>query len=157
MYSMPSFNRTEIKLRIISNDLIDDIVEGLNQKDKNASMSLAKSLKTVYVNRTGTVSAQFRAKDYWKYVDKGRRPGKKPPITPLVKWAKVKLGLSGDEAVSAAFGIAENIKKRGVKPTDIFSNAIAKFKVKVNTLFKNEMKVDVSKEIREVLMASLKK
>lgn len=47
----------------------------------------------------------------------GRKPGKRPPISPLVRWAEAKLGLSGQQAVSAAFAISNKIANEG---TEIF-------------------------------------
>ena len=43
----------------------------------------------------------------------GRRPGAMPPIQPLITWAQAKLGLSGNEAKSAAFAIAKKIANEG--------------------------------------------
>ena len=45
-------------------------------------------------------------------------------MEPLIEWATIKLGLSGKEAKSAAFGISKNIYKFGIKPTYFYSNAI---------------------------------
>lgn len=43
----------------------------------------------------------------------GRKPGRRPPISPLVRWAEAKLGLSGQHAVSAAFAISNKIANEG--------------------------------------------
>lgn len=45
----------------------------------------------------------------------GRKPGRRPPISPLVRWAEAKLGLSGQHAVSAAFAISNKIAKEGTE------------------------------------------
>lgn len=49
----------------------------------------------------------------------GRKPGKRPPISALEKWVQVKLGLSGKQALGAAFAIANKIAKEG---TEIYKN-----------------------------------
>jgi hypothetical protein len=97
------------------------------------------------------LSVQFKAKDYWRFVDEGRKKGKYVPIAPLVKWARVKLGLSGDEARGAAFAISKSIKKKGIKATNIFTDAIKEFKRDIEPLKSNELKQDVSAFIREAL------
>lgn len=45
----------------------------------------------------------------------GRKPGRRPPISPLVRWAEAKLGLSGQHAVSAAFAISNKIANEGTE------------------------------------------
>src|SRR5690606_22373253 len=45
----------------------------------------------------------------------GRRPGNRPPIAPLERWAQIKLGLSGRDALGAAFAIANKIAKEGTE------------------------------------------
>lgn len=85
--------------------------------------------------------------DYWEYVDQGRKPGKKPPIKPIVEWIqnkptlKAKLGLTNKKLKSqgtarlgditarkpilaAAFGISVNIGKKGTKATKFFSDVV---------------------------------
>lgn len=43
----------------------------------------------------------------------GREPGKRPPISPLERWASAKFGVSGREATSMAFAVATKIAKEG--------------------------------------------
>ena len=43
----------------------------------------------------------------------GRAPGKFAPIAPLIKWVEVKLGLSGQQAVSVAYAVNHKIKNEG--------------------------------------------
>lgn len=51
--------------------------------------------------------------DYTEYLVNGRAPGKRPPITPLVRWASAKFGISGQEAISTAFAVANKIAAEG--------------------------------------------
>lgn len=50
---------------------------------------------------------------YTEFLVNGRAPGKRPPITPLVRWASAKFGISGQEAISTAFAVANKIAKEG--------------------------------------------
>lgn len=90
----------------------------------NASGGLRNGIevKVEKENEQDVINVYFP--DYWRNVDEGRRPGKYVPIKPLEAWAKIKLGLSGKEARSAAFGISKNIQKFGIRPTYFYSNAI---------------------------------
>lgn len=145
------FSQTTLKLKIAANDMIDDIIDDLNKSDKNASMQLAKSLKSQVSESNTLVSVRFKAKSYWKFVDKGRKSGTRPPIGPLQRWARVKLGASEEDSKRMAFAIAKNIEKNGIKPTNIFTNNINKFKKKISTLLIRNGKEDVTLEIRKIL------
>ena len=74
------FSQTLLRVKIAGFDMIDDIIDDLNKQDKNASMSLAKSLKVETAETAGIVSVRFKAKSHWKYVDGGRKKGTRPPI-----------------------------------------------------------------------------
>lgn len=55
----------------------------------------------------------IRGRKYTEQLVYGRRPGKFAPIQPLIEWAQVKLGLSGREAVSAAWAINKKMQAEG--------------------------------------------
>ena len=80
------------------------------------------------------------------------RSGGRPPIKPLIRWAKAKLGLSGEDAKQAAFAISRFIGKNGTKGTDIFTNNIKKYKQDINKLRNKELKTDISEFIRKALI-----
>ena len=56
---------------------------------------------------------------YWRYIDEGRQPGKRPPIKPLLEWARLK-GLPE----SYAWGAQKNIGKFGIAPTNFLDGLI---------------------------------
>lgn len=145
------FSQTLLRVKIAGFDMIDDIIDDLNKQDKNASMSLAKSLKLETAETAGIVSVRFKAKSHWKYVDGGRKPGTRPPIGPLQRWVQVKLGKDEEDSKRMAYAIAKNIEKNGIKPTYIFRNNVDKFKSKLKTLILKTGKEDVTKEIRKIL------
>jgi len=51
--------------------------------------------------------------DYTYFLANGRKPGKAPPIAPLISWVNAKFGIGGAEARGIAFAIAQKIKKEG--------------------------------------------
>lgn len=89
------------------------------------SSSLAASIEPVF--NFEEFEVDFLMNAYWYYVNNGRKPGgvKLPPIEPLKLWAQKRLGLSGDEATGAAFGIARNIYKFGIQPSYFYDKAVA--------------------------------
>ena len=54
-----------------------------------------------------------------------------PPVKPILFWVQRKLGLSGDEAKSAAFCIARAISKRGTKGAKMFGQGFEKNEAQV--------------------------
>lgn len=78
----------------------------------------------------------YSTEEYAMAVHEGRKPGKMPPTKPLMEWMRQKpLKLRNPKTgafespterrkQNAAFGIAVNIKKFGIKPTYFFSDAV---------------------------------
>ncbi|HET8838047.1 MAG TPA: hypothetical protein VFM82_03545 [Flavobacteriaceae bacterium] len=77
----------------------------------NSTGEWVKSIEVSASNNVGYI----RGRDYSYYLVNGRKPGKRPPIAPLERWAQAKLGLSGQQAKSAAFAIANKIAKEGTE------------------------------------------
>ena len=75
----------------------------------NASGSWINSLEVGVENGRGVI----KGKDYTYYLVNGRAPGNAPPIAPLVSWVGYKFGLSGREALGAAFAISKKIANEG--------------------------------------------
>lgn len=73
---------TDRMLELYRNQLID--------KNINASNTLSNTATTIVDVDGTTLSVSFNLEDYWKYVEYGRRPGKRPPIDAIEQWVKVK-------------------------------------------------------------------
>lgn len=56
---------------------------------------------------------------YSQWVEYGRKPGKRPPVAPIERWAKTKLGQSG-----LGFVIARKIGRKGTKAQPYFFPAV---------------------------------
>ena len=77
----------------------------------NASGEWIANVNTRAENNNGIINGrQYTEQLVW-----GRRPGARPPIAPLERWAQIKLGLSGRDALGAAFAIANKIAKEGTE------------------------------------------
>lgn len=93
---------------------LTDVVE-LYLKPKFIELGMDASgqwLRSLEV-RTSLNRGEIWGMNYTYWLSEGRRPGKRPPIAPLVQWVGNKFGLYGKEAVSAAYGIANKIAKEG--------------------------------------------
>jgi hypothetical protein len=61
---------------------------------------------------------------YLPIVERGRRPGRRPPVQALVLWVVRKLGITDEKrARSVAFLIARKIGRRGTEPASMFLKA----------------------------------
>lgn len=75
-------NIVERMLELYRNQLID--------KNINASNTLSNTASTIVEIDGTSLMVSFNLEDYWKYVEYGRGPGKRPPIDAIEQWIKVK-------------------------------------------------------------------
>ena len=103
-------------------DITDDMRAILLSKDKVATGNLLRSIGySVKETSPGVVELLFFMDEYGIFVDEGRKPGKQPPISKIKEWCAIK-GLPQ----KAAFPIARNIGKFGIKPTHFFQVPVSK-------------------------------
>lgn len=106
----------------------------LNVRKKNSTKDLFNSLGWDLLTPKNKIRLRFTGEPYAGVVDKGRRPGKMPPIAAIKKWINQKpvrlRNKKGqfipktDSAVdSAAYAIALKIKRKGIKGSNFFSDA----------------------------------
>lgn len=93
----------------------DSIIRTLDTKNISNTREAARSLRVEY----GKDFVRSIGIFYLEFLDTGRGPGKFPPISPLIDWAKVKFGANEEEAKQIAFAVSHKIKKLG---TEIFRN-----------------------------------
>lgn len=119
----------------------------LIQENRRASGKFINSLGY----KIGPRSIEFFGEEYGKYIQTGRRPGKQPPIEPIVAWLKVK-------KVSIGNGRLRPMVKRGRKaPSEnqirgqayVISRAIGRRGTK-GTDFMKIMKTEKEKILQEV-------
>tara|TARA_R100000655_G_C3000062_1_gene194276 strand:+ start:18584 stop:19090 length:507 start_codon:yes stop_codon:yes gene_type:complete len=132
-----------------------------NTREANLSNSLDYDLK---VYPSGALELGFTAADYFKYVERGRKPGKMPPVSKLETWIKIKPIRIRDMSTgrfktknkanirSAAFGIGKNIAAYGVEPTWFFRDA---FKMHYKRINKDIAKA-YAKDINKFMKITLK-
>jgi hypothetical protein len=88
----------------------------------------------------------IEAPEYLHFIDKGRRPGKMPPIQAITKWAKLK-GISSD----LAWPIAVNIMKFGIKPTNVIQKAVRAFEQELPKIIEDDLVQRLEIELKNTI------
>lgn len=133
------------------------VLEALNRRGNTFIIRIKQNLKAAGKDATGSLITgtmgtatiqgtrivyEAKAPEHYVFVDKGRRAGaKQPPTKPIEKWIKQK-GLDLN-----AFAVARSIAKKGIKATNIYTNAIKEFveEIDLDSVLRNE----IIKEIKQ--------
>lgn len=130
-------------------DYIKILTKYLIRFRKSNTGRLIKSLRSNVVRTTNDLKIVIEGEEYLNYVDRGRRPGKYPPLREISKWAQVK-GISQ----KAVYPIARSIFKFGIKPTNVIqlsNNEFERVFDKWDKTIANELKDDIYIMIDEKL------
>lgn len=114
-----------------ANTVLTQYKQGLVEKNKNASSELYNTARCE-VNINGSeCEAVLYLQDYWKYVEHGRRPGKRPPMDAILKWVQIKPVIPRPMANGKlpterqlSFLISRIIGEKGIKPTPLLSDSV---------------------------------
>jgi hypothetical protein len=110
------YPHTEKYVRTYAQQVEQEIEKRLHGYGKIASGKLYDSIRYVMEVSSSRIKLSFLMAPYGVYVDKGRKPGKMPPLKAIQRWCRIK-GI--EEA--AAFPIARKIGKEGIAPTNFFT------------------------------------
>lgn len=116
-------------LQAKAEELVRELTKNL--KPSQATNNLAQSVEPRITVQGLGYRFQLFMDSYWRWVNDGRKPGKRPPIAPIEKWVTAK-GIDvgpGDKMKNRrgmAYGIATNIGKNGTKGTKFFSKVVNK-------------------------------
>lgn len=152
---MEDIKFSELKKAIdkLGKEYISELSKQLIKADKVASGKLLRSLKYEVVEVLNNLMVRVKSEAYLSIVDKGRRPGKMPPISPIKKWIQIRR-IKPDKKMSdnqLAFAIAKSIAKKGIKPTGVLDKTIKQIlKNKTDILSKAALK-DVERELSKIL------
>lgn len=125
------------------------IIKELRASKKSSSGKLIKSFKTKFKDTADKVNILIESEDYLKYIDEGRKRGSYPPIKALANWARIK-GIKEDKI----YGIARNIYKFGIKPTNILDKV--EKKVLNGNTFK-ELENNISDSVLDIIVDDFNK
>ena len=86
-------------------------------QEHKATGKLYNSIKVVTKAELERAFIKGYMEDYSRFVENGRRAGKRPPIFVIEKWIAVKrLNLGGKTIKSVAFAIANSMAQKGIPP-----------------------------------------
>ena len=119
-------------LRRVGGLTVQRLSQGLKENNSDASGELDSSIEFKIKQTSKGIDLNISMLDYWEFVDKGRKPGKQPPISNILKWLtypnvrdKIRGGQSDapiENPESLAFLIAKKIGREGTKGTDFATN-----------------------------------
>jgi hypothetical protein len=95
-------------------DIIQQVVDKFliprfNVLGMNATGKWLSSLEVDAKDSVGIIKGE----SYTEFLAKGRKPGKMPPIQPIIKWCQAKFGLDIKQATAMAWGVAKKIEAQG--------------------------------------------
>lgn len=99
--------------------LVAALKKNLADVGKYASGDLIDTMYYEVKSAEGKSVIQVYANSYLRFVDKGRAPGKFPPLWAISKWASIK-GISQ----RAVFPIARKIAEKGIPATNVINTTI---------------------------------
>ena len=91
---------------------------------KQGKVDTGTLLKTGNINRSFLDKEIIYPAKYASNIEYGRNAGSMPPVDPLIKWSRRKLGLKPKEARSRGWAIAMSIKKRGIQSAPFLRPAV---------------------------------
>lgn len=142
------------QVRELGSDIVDTIKKILQSENKVATGNLIQSLDYKVIEVIGKVFLEITAADYFPFVDKGRRPGKMPPIKPIKSWMAAKGIVSKNK--SLPFLIARSIGEKGIKPTNVKQRAIKEVMKNVDKVLKKGAVKDIEKWIDQNFKSVMK-
>lgn len=149
-----TFNNLEKALTDFLNDFVSTYKSLLIRDNKKASGDLINSIKALNIEfNTTKYTGSISLKNYWKYVEYGRKPGKFPPPKKILNWVKVKKilpkpikGIKPTEK-QLAFLISRKIARDGIKPGNQFSEALNLVWTKYEKTISDAITKDLSETI----------
>lgn len=128
-----------MEIDLVGKALIDEIKMRLIQEGKVSSGRLLNSLSYNTIQSIEGWTIDILAEKYLEFVDRGRKPGRMPPIGDIQKWVIQKpIKFVGKTDSQTAFIIAKSIGKRGIVPTNIIQKSIDKVINNIENIIKIE-------------------
>ena len=136
------FKLVTAKLHRLGLELTSKTRKDLVSKGKNASGSLARSLKHRVIMKSGAITFEWSGAKHWGAVDGGRKPseggskGSGKLKSKISKWIKQKgIVPSGNTThEQLTFLITRKIHEKGYRGTNIFTDNMNKFIPKIEIL-----------------------
>lgn len=127
------FSRTESLLNSFAQTIVNRYKDKISEY---ASGKLYKTIDYTITSQNDSYLVTINLEEYWKYIEKGRRPGAKmPPVEAIEKWINIRKILprpvtlkSGKQRVPTvqqlAYVIARSISRNGIAPRPFMRETI---------------------------------
>lgn len=140
-----SFTFTKNRVSGLGFGLVAKIKGDLKASGKDATGETIRSIRAETVVQPSLISLIFKAAKQWLFIDKGRKPGSKlPPEKPILRWLRAR-GLD----TKLQFIVRRSIAEKGIKPTNIFTNATKEFTKKFFLQTQDALEKDLTSNIKE--------
>lgn len=147
-------------LQDIWDDLISQYKQTLRNQDHKASGELINTSKGLVEYDGRYIKFIISAPEYWKYVEYGRKPGKRPPINDILKWVKIKglprsnYGIKKNKGKlptekQLAFLISRSIGLKGIKPSNALTNTLKKYKLEQQV--KEYISASINRSVEKII------
>lgn len=134
--------------------ITDKMIDTLISNGSLATGQLARGIAYQTVEKEGEITTQITIPQYGIYVDKGRRPGKMPPVQPIIDWVRVKrIQTRQITTEQMGWAIAKSIAKKGIRPKPFIQNSIDF----VLANFTQELTQAGAEDINNIVIAEFKK
>lgn len=153
------FQNTLSVLNDFGKFLVEEYKDKLILNDVNATDTLYNSVTLLPIEVNGNFfEVKISLEDYWKYVEKGRLPGKWPPISAIEKWIEIKPVLPRPmdngklpTTQQLAFFISSKIGLKGIKPRPLLQQSVEEVWRVMKEFLEEALAKDVENEISMVM------
>jgi hypothetical protein len=139
------------QLEALGREYVAELTRQLISEDKVATGNLINSLDYEVLETVNGLVLKILADDYLKFVDEGRRPGKRPPQKAIQKWVESKgIKIKKQTPAQTAFVIGRSIGKKGIKPTNVLKKTQESIFKNIQTLISKGIKLDIEEYLKNL-------
>lgn len=115
-----------LEIQQIADLFANALKDKLADNNSNATGNLSRSIRSIVKFDGKWLEINVNLQDYWIYVEKGRKAGRRPPISAIKQWVQVKpivpytKGKRVPTTNDLAYLIARSIGNKGIKPKPFF-------------------------------------
>jgi hypothetical protein len=150
---MTDYKNLKVAMDQLGKDYILELTNQLISADKKASGNLIRSLRYEVIEVLNNILIRVYAADYLNVVDKGRKPGKMPPVSPIKKWMDIRGIRPGKKQTKEqlAFAIAKSIGQNGIRPTYVIKKSIDNILKTKKDLLGKAAAQDIRDQIKKII------
>lgn len=147
------------KIESLADRILERYRTLLQDKDINASKQLSDTATVSVQIDNNHLIISLNLTEYWKYVEYGRRPGKRPPIEAIENWIKIKpvvpnpINGKVPSTRQLAFLISRKIGRDGIPGKKVLSETV--WSDETETVM-DKIRNELVNQLRQYLLESLK-